>query len=262
MNVNTKGSRFVRAIALVWLLFLSQCVHIPAHEKTSPPSATPVEVLVYIPGITEPADKFPCSYGTWDTLRFGVTTEGQLVQWLAESELVHRPSLGEGQEKPTLSDSFYETHFYSWLIVGDSGVFRNSIRLDVISGTLSSLQTPFFYPLTLEEITTLLGPPESVDIYLNNRYEECAYSYNLYYLAQGIRVGGSIYNNALCQRMLEDQQAHLEATWPATDLSCSQGGTAEEVVGAMYGVPPEAAAQIAKSLQPWEGFGQEYLLQK
>lgn len=265
MNVKTKETtpRVVCNIALIGLLFfLSQCVRIPTHTTTPTPSATPAKVLVHIPGITEPASIFPCHYGTWDALEFGVTTEAQLVQWLDGSELVHQPSLSDGWKEPAASDPFYKTHSYSWLIVGDSGVFRNSIGLDVVSGTLSSLRTSFFYPLSLEEITALLGPPELVGIYLNNRHEECVYSYEVYYLGQGIRVGGSIYDNALCQRVLEDKQALLEATWPVTDLSCSRSGTAEEVVGAMYGVTPEGAEQIAQLLQPWDGFGQQYLLEK
>lgn len=260
MNVYTKTPRFVCNITLmVLLLFSSQCVHIPIRKEIPTPSATPPEVLVRILGITEPADKFPCGYGTWNALEFGVTTEEQLTQWLAKSELVHQPSLIDGWiEEPT---SAFKAHRYSWN-VRNEGIYRTSVNLYVISGTLSSLWTSFLYPQTLGDVVDALGEPQSVSIYLNNRYEECAYSYEFYYLAQGIRIGGSIYDNTLCQRILEDQQALLEATWPVTDLSCSLGGTAEEVVGAIYGVTPEAAAQIVKFLQPWSGFGQKYLLLK
>ncbi len=264
MNMKTKRTKtsFVYSIALIVLLLSSQCIRIPTHKETPTPSATPSELLVRIPGITEPADRFPCSYGTWDTLQFGVTTEEQLVQWMAKSKLVHRPSLGDGWKEPGLSDPFYRTHSYSWLVIGETSVFRNSIGLDVISGTLSSLRTSFFYSLTLQDVVAQLGYPELIAVYLDNRYKECAYSYEFYYLAQGIRIGGSIYNNTLCQQMLEDQQAVLEATWPVTDLSCSRSGTAEEVVGAMDGITSEAAAQMTKFLQPWRGFGQKYLLLK
>lgn len=246
-------------VLIVLLLISSQCI--PAHKETPMPSTTPSELLVHIPGITEPATRFPCSYGTWDTLQFGVTTEEQFVQWIAKSKFVHQPSLGDGWKEPGLSDPFYRTHSYSWLIVSETNIFRNSIGIDVISGTLSSLRTSFFYPLTLQDTVAQLGYPELIAVYLVDRYEECAYSYELYYLAQGIRIGGSIYDNDLCQQIREDQQASLEATWPVTDLSCSRGGTAEEIVGAMYGVTPEAAAQITKFLQPWSGFGQKYPLE-
>lgn len=263
MNVQTKKSTVCVAcsVALMGLLlFLGSCGYIPVHKITPTPSATPTEFLVHIPGITEPAELFPCHHGKWDALEFGMTTEEQLVQWLSTSDWVHQASLGDGWREPTLSDSFYKTHSYSWLIIDDNGIFRNSVGLDVISGTLSSLRTTFFYPLSLGEITSLLGAPESVDLYLDNRYEECAYSYEFYYLTQGITVGGSIYDNALCQRMLADKKALLEATWLVTDLSCSRGGTAEEVVGAVYGLTLEDAAHITKFLQPWSGFGQKYLL--
>ena len=263
MNGQIKKSTvcIVCSVALMGLLlFLGSCGCIPVHKKTPTPSATPARFLVHIPGITEPADIFPCRNGKWDTLEFGITTEEQLVQWLSTSDWVHQASLGDGWREPTLSDSFYKTHSYSWLIIDDNGIFRNFVGLDVISGTLSSLRTTFFYPLSLGEISLLLGAPESVDLYLDNRYEECAYSYEFYYLTQGIKVGGSVYDNALRQRMLADKKAYLEMTWPVTDLRCSRGGTAEEVVGAMYRLTLEDAAQITKFLQPWNGFGQKYLL--
>lgn len=239
------------------LLLFGHCV--PAMNTKTPPSPTPAEMLIHIPGITEPAHQFPCSYGTWDTLKFGLTTEEQLTSWLTSSSLVEQNSLRD--EFTEGSVNAFPTHRYIWR-VKEEGIYRTSVSLYVISGTLSSLWTSFFYSQTLGTIVNVLGKPEYVSIYLNNRYQDCTYSYDLYYLAQGIRVSGSLYENILCQQMLRDQQAFLEATWPVTDLSCSRGGTAEEVIGAMYGITPEAAAQMAQFLQPWRGFGKEYLLQK
>ncbi len=181
------------------------------------------------------------------------------MHWLKTSTWVHRASVGDGWREPVSPDS-YKVHFYSWLIVEDGRIFRNSVGLDVVSGTLTSLWSPLFYSQTIESIVKTWGAPQLIAVHLNNRYEECVYTYALYYPEQGIRVGGSLYDNRLCQRVLEKGEAPLEKEWPVTELTCSRSGTIEEVLSAMYAVTPEAAKQIARSLQPWNGFGYRYRL--
>lgn len=261
MNTRTSVAYSVYATAVLAVLtLLCQCAPMPTDgTPTSMPSTISSSTLVRIPGITESADTFPCGQGTWNTLRFGVTTEKQLTQWLAESPMVDHPSLS--YEVINASIQTFDTYRYTWRIQSE-GTYRTSVSLYVISGTLSSLWASFNYPQTLGGVVDLLGEPQSVSIDLDDRYEECIYSYGLYYLQQGIKVGGSIGDNALCERMLEEQYALLEATWPAMDLSCSQGGTVEEVIGAMYRVTSEAASPMAKWLQPWNGFGPQYSILK
>lgn len=260
MNIKTQkiAVYVVGSVVLIGaLLLFTHCVAVDG--KTGTPLPTPSNITVHVPGITEPANTFPCNWGVWDTLKFGVTTEEQLVDWLAESKLVHQPSLGDGWREPSEVVPF-RTHVYSWLIVDNNTVFHNSIGLDVISDTLSSLRTPVLYPLTLGEVVEQLGPPESVLLDLIDRYEELAYSYELYYPAQGVVVSGAIYDQTVCEQIDRSEKGSLEITWPVASLTCSAPGTLSTVIRARYGISPQASEQMVKLTQLWEGFGERYLL--
>lgn len=247
-----------RLCLLLGLLVFMACACGTPYATTPAVSITVTpELLLDIPGITYPAPVFPCSIGIWDTLEFGVTTEEQLAQWLTQSEYVHRPSLREGWVEESVGAS--KRHRYIWN-VKDEGIYRTSMRLYVTSGTLSSLWTPFFYPITLETIVTQLGPPQAVSVYLDQRHEEWSYTYEFYYPGQGIVVSGTISDPTLCGQINEQKIGLLEPTWPVLNLSCNAPGTLVEVVQSMYGISIQASEDLAELTQLWKGFGESYSL--
>lgn len=249
----------LRDILLGSLLFLvCACAVTHSETPTIQPTLTPAELLVKIPGITEPATTFPCNYGTWDTLRFGMTTDEQLTHWLARSEFVHQASLSDGWVKESINT--FEAHRYTWNVKND-GIYRTSIHLYVISGTLSSLWTPLFYPWTLGDVVSILGEPEFVSVDVDDRHEECAYFYRLYYPSQGIKIVGALYDQSICGQIIKENKGLLESAWPVTDFVCSAPGTLQDVIGAVYGILPEAAEQMTELSQPWHGFGHTYSLE-
>lgn len=243
---------------LLGLLAFMICACGTPYETTPAVSITVTpESLLDIPGITYPAPVFPCSMGIWDTLEFGVTTEEQLAQWLRQSGYVHRPSLREGWVEESVGAA--KRHRYIWNVKAE-GIYRTSMRLYVTSGTLSSLWTPFFYSITLETIVTQLGPPQAVSVYLDQRYEEWSYTYELYYPEQGIVVSGAISDPTLCGQINEQKTGLLEPTWPVLNLSCNSPGTLVEVVQSMYGISAQASEELAGLTQSWKGFGARYVL--
>ena len=173
-----KHKAMPKYIVLIALIFLNSCINplttlVPAPTATSTLILEPTPTfLVNIPGITKPADVFPCQGGTWAGLRFGITTEEQLVQWLSTSSFVHSPSLDDGWRE--LPESL-KTHTYHWNI-NESGQFYDTMKLNVVSETLYSLWIPLYYPLTLGKVISDLGEPEFIDV-ATSRHEECAYSY-------------------------------------------------------------------------------------
>lgn len=245
-------------ICLILFVCLICACSVPSRTVTPIVPTTATNFLVaQIPGITRPATTFPCHAGTWDTLEFGVTTEEQLAQWLTKSAFVHHASLNDSWVRESIGA--FETHRYIWS-VKDEGLYLTSMRLDVISDTLSSLRTPLFYPFTLEEVVAQLGPPESVLLYLNDRHDELAYSYELCYPAQGVVVSGAIYDQAICEQIRQKGQGLLETQWLVTNLTCSVPGTLTEMLGAIYGFSPQATEPMGSLYQPWHGFGEGYTL--
>lgn len=248
---------FLHCTLIVSFMFLI-CACVPTRTEAPPAqvTATP-ELSVEIPGVTQPALAFPCSMGIWDTLEFGVTTEEQLNQWLTESTFVHRPSLSDSWVEESIGAP--KRHRYIW-DVKDRGIYRTSMRIYVMSGTLSSLWTPFFYPITLGEVVAKLGSPESVSVHLDNRYDERAYFYEVYYPTQGIVISGAIYDQTVCDQIAQKAKGLLEPTWLVTNLTCNAPGTLSEVIGAMYGISPQAAESMVALTQPWQDFGAGYSL--
>ena len=257
MHTHKKWYKIMIFIVLIIIvLLLDSCInstHIPVLGPTSTPAPTPTP-LIDIPGITEPADVFPCQNGIWTGLRFGYSTEDQLTQWLKESSMVRDNVAALDWRQQNYGG--LPMHVYDWDIWTNGQTYAR-ITLNVVSDTLYSMWTPLLYTLTLRDIIEQLGEPAYIEVTISPQ-EECAYFYAFYYPLQGIEVNGVVYDEAVCQEVIGNE-GPLKDGWLVDHMICGRPGRLDDFIEAMYGVPPEVATQIAGRLQPWTGFGQVIL---
>ena len=209
---------------------------------------TETQPVIEIPGVTQAGEMLPCAEGQWEGIQPGVTSEGDLLQWLNSAPVVDQSSLTDVVET---SPDGLTVHRFVWSV----GEQQWRVIVNVISGTVTSIELPVQYCLYLKDIAEKMGMPEYVLGYKYFTGGGDVYFLNFFYPANGILLESRMYSwRDIDYEGMEARGVVSEETEIAR-IVCARPGPLADILTSRGFLSTEEGVRWADAAQRWTGFG-------